>query len=57
VVLPLLAPPVIFGAAALDAARDGVSPLTALTLLCAYTAAAVGLSPVGMAAAVRNALD
>lgn len=57
VVLPLLAPPVIFGAAALDAARDGTSPITAITLLCAYAAAAAALSPVGMAAAVRNALD
>jgi heme exporter protein B len=57
VVLPLLSPPVIFGAAALDAAHDGASPMTAVLLLCAYAAAAVALSPVGMAAAVRNALD
>ena len=57
VVLPLLSPPVIFGAAALDAARDGTSIVTAVTLLCAYAAAALSLSPVAMAAAVRNALD
>lgn len=57
VVLPLLSPPVIFGAAALDAARDGNSPLTAVLLLGAYAAAALALVPVGMAAAVRNALD
>ncbi len=29
----------------------------AVTLLCAYAAAALSLSPVAMAAAVRNALD
>ena len=57
VVLPLLSPPVIFGAAALDTARDGASPLTAVLLLSAYAAAAVALAPVGMAAACRNALD
>lgn len=57
VVLPLFAPPVIFGAAALDAARMGDSPATALLLLAAYAAAAVGLSPIAMAAACRNALD
>lgn len=57
VVLPLLAPPVIFGAAALDAMRGGNSPLTAVLLLGAYAAAAVALAPVGMAAACRNALD
>ena len=57
VVLPLLAPQVIFGAAALDAMRGGNSPLTAVLLLGAYAAAAVALAPVGMAAACRNALD
>ena len=57
VVLPLLSPPVIFGAAALDAVRDGASPLTAVLLLSAYAAAALALTPVGMAAACRNALD
>jgi hypothetical protein len=48
---------VFVGAAALAAPRDGASPMTAVLLLCAYAAAAVALSPVGMAAAVRNALD
>ncbi len=57
VVLPLFAPPVIFGAAALDAARNGSSPVTGLLLLAAYAAAAVGLTPIAMAAACRNALD
>jgi heme exporter protein B len=57
VVLPLFVPPVIFGAAALDAARLGDSPLTALMLLAAYAAAAAGLTPIAMAAACRNALD
>lgn len=57
VVLPLFAPPVIFGAAALDAVRAGQSSLMALALLAAYAAAAVALSPLAMAAACRNALD
>ena len=57
VVLPLFAPPVIFGAAALDAVRAGESSLMAVALLAAYAAAAVGLAPIAMAAACRNALD
>ena len=57
VVLPLFAPPVIFGAAALDTVRAGQSSLMALALLAAYAAAAVALSPLAMAAACRNALD
>ena len=57
VVLPLFAPPVIFGAAALDAALAHMSPATSLMLLAAYAVAAAGLSPIAMAAACRNALD
>jgi heme exporter protein B len=57
IVLPLFAPPVIFGAAALDAARGGTSPLTAVLLLAAYAVCALALTPIAMAAACRNALD
>jgi heme exporter protein B len=53
IVLPLFAPPVIFGGGAL-ASPDWKS---GLLLLCAYAAAAVALSPLVMAAACRNALD
>jgi heme exporter protein B len=53
IVLPLFAPPVIFGGGAL-ASPDWRS---GLLLLCAYAAAAVALSPLVMAAACRNALD
>ena len=52
-VLPLLVPPVIFGAGALQAGGPGGS---GLALLAAYAVAAVGLSPFATAAAVRNAL-
>ncbi len=53
IVLPLFAPPVIFGGGALSS-PDWQS---GLLLLCAYAAAAVGLAPLVMAAACRNALD
>ncbi|HEX6859384.1 MAG TPA: heme exporter protein CcmB [Caulobacteraceae bacterium] len=53
IVLPLFAPPVIFGGGALA----GLSPAPGLLLLCAYAAAAVALTPLAMAAACRNALD
>jgi heme exporter protein B len=52
IVLPLFAPPVIFGGGALTAGGG-----SGLLLLAAWTAAAVALSPLAMAAAVRNALD
>lgn len=51
-VLPLLVPPVIFGAGALEGPGAG----SGLALLAAYTVAAVGLSPFAAAAALRNAL-
>ena len=54
-VLPLLVPPVIFGAGAMQQASDGVSG-GGLVLLAAYTLAALGLSPFATAAALRNAL-
>lgn len=57
IVLPLFAPPVIFGGGALSAFAGGLDWQGGLLLLGAYTAAAVALSPLAMAAACRNALD
>ena len=51
-VLPLLAPAVIFGAGAVLAALDGLAN-GALLLLAAFSLAAVLLSPFATAAAVR----
>jgi heme exporter protein B len=56
VVLPLFAPPVIFGAGAIDAFATGLNWVPGFAFLAAYTLAAVALSPFAMAAAVRNAL-
>jgi heme exporter protein B len=55
IVLPLIAPPVIFGGGALDAFTAGLAWRTGLLLLTAYTLAAVALTPFAMAAACRNA--
>jgi heme exporter protein B len=52
IVLPLLAPAVIFGAGAVPAALDGLSN-GALWLVAAFSTAAVLLSPFAAAAAVR----
>jgi len=57
IVLPLFAPPVIFGGGALDAAASGLPWRAGLVLLAAYAAAAVALGPAAMAAACRNALS
>jgi len=57
IVLPLFAPPVIFGGGALDAYAAGLPWRAGLSLLAAYAAAAVALSPLAMAAACRNALS
>ena len=57
IVLPLLAPPVIFGGAALDAFASGLPWTTGLVLLSAYALAAVALAPLAMAAACRNAIS
>lgn len=57
IVLPLFAPPVIFGGGVLHAASSGLPWTSGLALLAAWTAAAVSLSPLAMAAACRNALD
>jgi heme exporter protein B len=57
IVLPLFAPPVIFGGGALDAFAAGLPWKAGLALLGAYAAAAVALGPIAMAAACRNALS
>ncbi len=57
IVLPLLAPPVIFGAGAIEALRAGLGWTPGLGFLAAYVLAAVGLGPFAMGAAVRNALS
>ena len=57
IVLPLLAPPVIFGGAVLEAFAGGLPWRTGLMFLCAYTLAAVALTPLVMAAACRNAIS
>jgi heme exporter protein B len=56
IVLPLFAPPVIFGAGAVQALAAGLEWRTGLLFLAAYSLAAAALSPLAMAAAVRNAL-
>jgi heme exporter protein B len=57
IVLPLFAPPVIFGGGALAQAASVTGGTSGLLLLCGWAAAAVALSPLAMAAACRNALD
>ncbi|HEY4076446.1 MAG TPA: heme exporter protein CcmB [Rhizomicrobium sp.] len=53
IILPLLAPVVIFGAGAVAASLDGLSGSGALGLLAAFSFAAVLLSPFAAAASVR----
>jgi heme exporter protein B len=57
IVLPLFAPPVIFGAGAIDAYVAGLAWKPGLLLLCGYSLAAAALAPFAMAAACRNALS
>jgi heme exporter protein B len=57
IVLPLFAPPVIFGGGAIAAFAGGLDWKTGLTLLGAYSLAAAALGPFAMAAACRNALS
>ena len=57
IVLPLFAPPVIFGGGALSSLAGGLDWRPGLMLLGAYASAAVALAPFAMAAACRNALD
>jgi len=53
IILPLLAPAVIFGAGAVALALDGLGAAGALSLLAAFALAAVLLSPFAAAASVR----
>ena len=57
VVLPLYAPPTIFGAGAVSAAAAGLPWAAALALAGAYAVATAALSPFAMAAACRAALE
>jgi heme exporter protein B len=57
IVLPLFVPPVIFGGGALASLDSGLPWKAGFALLGAYTAAAVALGPLAMAAACRNALS
>lgn len=57
IVLPLFAPPVIFGGGALTQLAAGLPWTSGLALLAGWTAAAVAVSPLAMAAACRNAVD
>ena len=57
VVLPLYAPPTIFGAGAVAAYAQGLPWTAPLLLACAYALGVAALSPVAMAAACRAALD
>ena len=57
IVLPLFAPPVIFGAGAIEALHSGLPWSAGFGFLCAYALAAMALGPFAMAAAVRNALS
>jgi heme exporter protein B len=56
-VLPLFAPPVIFGAGAVQAYATGLSWTPGFVFLAAYSLAAAALSPFAMAAGCRNALS
>jgi heme exporter protein B len=57
IVLPLFAPPVIFGAGCLEAFAGGLPWTAGLIMLAGYALAAVALGPLAMAAAVRNAIS
>jgi heme exporter protein B len=57
IVLPLFAPPVIFGGGAIAAYAAGLDWRTGLMMLGAYSLAAAALGPFAMAAACRNALS
>ena len=57
IVLPLLAPPVIFGGAAVADFQTGLPWSASLALLAAYALAAAALMPFAMASACRNAVS
>jgi len=56
-VLPLFIPALIFGAAAVEAAATGLSPLPHLLILAALLLAALPLAPLAAAAALRLAAE
>lgn len=56
-VLPLAVPVLVFGAAAADAAANGLSPRPHLLLLAALVAAALPLCPLAAGAALRAAAE
>ncbi|HUB47046.1 MAG TPA: heme exporter protein CcmB [Acetobacteraceae bacterium] len=56
-VLPLVTPVLIFGAAAADAASGGLSPRAHLLFLAAMLAAALPLCPIAAGAALRAAME
>ncbi len=57
IVLPLFAPPVIFGGGAIAAYAAGLEWRSGLLMLSAYSLACMALGPFAMAAACRNALS
>jgi heme exporter protein B len=57
IVLPLYVPPLIFGAAAVEASAAGDPVSSQLMILGAMTLAALPLAPLAIAAALRQALD
>jgi heme exporter protein B len=56
-VLPLYVPPLIFGAAAVEAAGAGIAARAHLLILAALTLASLALCPWAAAAALRQALE
>lgn len=57
IVLPLFAPPMIFGAGAVESLSAGLPWEPGVAFLAAFSLAAAALGPFAMAAAVRNALS
>jgi heme exporter protein B len=57
IVLPLLAPPVVFGGEAITAQAAGLAWQGGFLMLTAYALAAAALAPFAMAAAWRNAVS
>lgn len=57
IVLPLYAPPVIFGAGAVTALAQGLPWQPPLLLLAAFSLVAAALTPFAMAAACKNAVS
>jgi len=56
-ILPLYIPLLIFGAGAIDASLNGLSPRPHLLILAALLAGALPLAPIAGAAALRQALE